>query len=164
MLTDPALQQQVLLNPPHSSLTSKECLRNVPFLPLPFIKSQQTITVFDNGVPNPENWLHSGSKNTHLCFDKLENSKLSFPQPSNQSLNTRDNLTKALNEGLIIGVSPYTPDRWKLGEKGWQHLEALCWSEDKEDQGIEYKPAVLYMNCDIDNSRTPLCPLNGELM
>ena len=142
-----------LVNPPWSSQTSEEALRNVPCLPIPFFGAQNTTVIFDNGIPEPEKWIN---KNKEILKSLTSRS---LPKPSIQSPNVVSGQTKNSNGQLIVGVVPYVPCHLKLGENGWRRLEEFCFSDEAEDKGI--KPAVLYMGGDADNSRSPLCPING---
>ena len=134
-------------------------------MPLPFIKSQLITTTFDNGVldtstwlqPHLENDLQLDNRNISQVLPKIDCTVFNFPDSlsSNGPISKKDS-----NKNLIIGVSPYDPAMWRLGERGWYRLEQLCWNGCTE---IERQPAVLYMDKDTDNTRIPLCPVKGIL-
>lgn len=105
--------------------------------------------------PHLENDLQLDNKNISQALQKIDCTVFNFPDSisSNSPISKKDS-----NKNLIIGVSPYDPAMWRLGERGWYRLEQLCWNGCTE---IEHQPAVLYMDKDTDNTRIPLCPVKG---
>ena len=184
-LRDPsAVGDQISIERQRTSQTYAAKVKNVPQLPLPFVKTSLTQVTFATGVSlqSLESFAHTKEDKSHKVHGSIHPTTGSFStRDSNvitDSKNHEDNTklpmltiaerlkylqqSSANSSELIIGRSDYDPRRSKVMDEEWEVLEKKAAWGPRNVHRENFKSSVLVMDHSTSNSQMPFCVVNGE--
>lgn len=167
------------IQPPHSSFTSADNLMQLPHLCFPMVQTQLISTVLDAGVREAVfAWFNNILVARNTLNNKISESggppfECSLPLPSTSSSfsplkldalslslpRMKSTSTSTRNMNIIVGATPYSPQKWKVSETEWRELESVCCC----DNGEVAAPVMFYMDQSTNNTRMASFPVNGEM-
>ena len=80
-----------------------------------------------------------------------------------QHLKQLESTSGSSSNSLIIGASDYDPGRGDSGSKQWEELEMKASVGISGVQHENFQPSTLVMDHSTDNTKMPICVVNGKL-